>query len=124
MHTRDFLWSSLAILWVPDKTRSGGPYNETCEILARQLSLRELCQKHIVRLRQRRIIKTEHYASQWTAEMHHVRWKTPGACKLPRGELKQRTGPGSTGGCKSTPEPFSPLTASHLERVTSGSHST
>lgn len=45
MHTRDFLWSSLAILWVPDKTRSGGPYNETCEILARQLRPRELCQK-------------------------------------------------------------------------------
>lgn len=90
----------------------------------------ENCVKNKTRLRQRRPIKTEHYPSEWTVEMHHVRWKTPGACRLPRGELKQRTGPGSTGGCKSTPEPaieanaFSPLTASHLERVTSGSHST
>lgn len=90
----------------------------------------ENCVKNKTLLRQRRPIKTEHYASQWTVEMHHVRWKTPDACRLPRAGLKQRTGPGSTGGCKSTLEPaieanaFSPLTASHLERVTSGSHST
>lgn len=54
----------------------------------------ENCVKNKTRLRQRRPIKTEHYPSEWTVEMHHVRWKTPGACRLPRGELKQRTGQG------------------------------
>ena len=86
MLSGDFLWYSLHILQPGIKPDQGALSVKHVRSLARRLSHRELCQKHIVLLQKKKKEKkkcNKECNTGHTVEMHRVWWETPGVAPAP-----------------------------------------